>query len=75
MKRGKEAFVGIDAAEARNAVTVAEGDRQGEMRYVGEFDASLMLSPSWYESWLTATKRYTSVMKRVPPGMACTGPN
>ena len=40
MKRGREAFVGIDAAKARNAVTVAEGGRQGEMRYLGEFDTS-----------------------------------
>lgn len=40
MKRGREAFVGIDTAKARNAVTVAEGGRQGEMRYLGEFDTS-----------------------------------
>jgi transposase len=40
MKKGSEAFVGIDAAKARNAVTVAEGGRQGEMRYLGEFDAT-----------------------------------
>ena len=40
MKRGREAFVGIDTAKARNAVTVAEGGRQGEMRYLGEFDAN-----------------------------------
>jgi transposase len=40
MKKGSEAFVGIDVAKARNAVTVAEGGRQGEMRYLGEFDAT-----------------------------------
>jgi len=38
MKRQGEAFVGIDAAKARNAVAVAEGDRNGEVRYLGEFD-------------------------------------
>jgi transposase len=41
MKRGREAFVGIDTAKVRNAVTVAEGGRQGEMRYLGELDANL----------------------------------
>jgi transposase len=38
MKRHGEAFVGIDAAKARNAVAVAEGGRDGEVRYHGEFD-------------------------------------
>ncbi|HVG48915.1 MAG TPA: IS110 family transposase, partial [Rubellimicrobium sp.] len=35
-----EAFVGIDAAKARNAIAVAEGGRDGEVRYLGEVDAS-----------------------------------
>jgi hypothetical protein len=38
MKRHEEAFVGIDTAKARNAVAIAEGGRQGEIRYLGEFD-------------------------------------
>jgi len=33
-----EAFVGIDTAKARNAIAVAEGDRKGEIRFLGEFD-------------------------------------
>jgi transposase len=35
-----EAFVGIDAAKARNAIAVAEGGREGEVRFLGEVDAS-----------------------------------
>jgi transposase len=35
-----EAFVGIDAAKDRNAIAVAEGGRGGEVRYLGEVDAS-----------------------------------
>ena len=35
-----EAFVGIDAAEARDAIAVAEGGRGGEVRYLGEVDAA-----------------------------------
>lgn len=34
-----EVFVGIDVAKLRNAVAVAEAGRQGEVRYLGEFDA------------------------------------
>lgn len=40
MKKLGEAFIGIDAAKARNAVAVAEEGRGGEIRYLGEFDAS-----------------------------------
>src|ERR1700712_5732666 len=36
----REAFIGIDAAKLRNAVAVAEGGRDGEIRYLGEFDAA-----------------------------------
>jgi transposase len=36
----REAFVGIDAAKARNAIAVAEGGRDGDVRYFGEVDAS-----------------------------------
>ena len=37
MKKGGEAFVGIDTAKARNAIAVAEAGREGEVRYLGEF--------------------------------------
>ena len=40
MTGSREAFVGIDAAKLRNAVAVAEAGREGEVRYIGEFDAS-----------------------------------
>lgn len=33
------AFVGIDVAKMRNAIAVAEGGREGEVRYIGEVDA------------------------------------
>lgn len=38
MKGCKEAFVGIDTSKARNAIAVAEGGREGELRYLGEYD-------------------------------------
>lgn len=40
MRKLAEAFIGIDAAKARNAVAIAEESRDGEIRYLGEFDAS-----------------------------------
>ncbi|HEY5798274.1 MAG TPA: IS110 family transposase, partial [Bosea sp. (in: a-proteobacteria)] len=35
-----EVFVGIDVAKVRNAIAVADGERGGEVRFVGEVDAS-----------------------------------
>ena len=40
MTSGREAFVGIDVGKLRNAVAIAEAGRDGEIRYLGEFDAS-----------------------------------
>ncbi len=40
MGQQTEACVGIDAAKDRTAIAVAEGGRGGEVRYLGEVDAS-----------------------------------
>ncbi len=39
MDEHSEIFVGLDVATTRHAVAVAEGGRQGEVRYFGEIDA------------------------------------
>jgi transposase len=40
MAEPREAFIGIDAAKLRNAVAVADAGRDGEVRFLGEVDAS-----------------------------------
>lgn len=35
-----EIFVGIDVSKARNAIAIADGGRDGEVRFFGEVDAS-----------------------------------
>lgn len=40
MEHCSEVFVGIDVAKARNAIAVADGERGGEVRFLGEVDAS-----------------------------------
>ena len=40
MKKYSEAFVGFDTAKKRHAVAIAEGGRDGEVRYLGEIDSS-----------------------------------
>jgi transposase len=39
MEDNTDVFVGIDVAKLRNAVAVADGGRNGELRFLGEFDA------------------------------------
>ena len=46
MTGSREAFVGIDAAKLRNAVAVADDGREGEVRYLGEFDGIRQRSPA-----------------------------
>jgi hypothetical protein len=36
----REAYVGIDVAKLRNAIAIADSGREGEIRYIGEVDAS-----------------------------------
>jgi len=40
MEKYSEAYVGLDVSKARHAVAVAEGGRNGEVRYLGEIDAT-----------------------------------
>ena len=40
MSKLQEMFIGIDAAKLRNAVAIADEGRDGEIRYIGEVDAS-----------------------------------
>jgi transposase len=36
MADNTEVFVGIDVAKSRNAVAIADGERGGEVRFLGE---------------------------------------
>ncbi len=45
-----EVFVGIDTSKLRNAVAIAEGGRNGEVRYLGEIDNRRRRRASWSRS-------------------------
>jgi transposase len=40
VRHHSEAFIGIDTSKLRNAVAIAEGGRDGEVRYLREIDAT-----------------------------------
>jgi transposase len=41
MGKHSEVFVGFDVAKVKNAVAIAEGRRNGEVRYLGEIENTL----------------------------------
>jgi transposase len=43
MKQYSEAFVGFDTAKKKHAVAIADVGREGEIRYLGEIDATAVL--------------------------------
>lgn len=57
MEHFTEVFVGIDVAKARNAIAVADGERGGEVRYLGEFDAD-EVTMRRVVKWLAAKHDY-----------------
>ena len=40
-------YVGVDAAKAKHAVALAEGSRNGEVRYLGEIETSPASTPTY----------------------------
>src|SRR5438874_6514291 len=40
MEHNSEAFIGIDTSKLKNAIAIAEGGRDGEVRYLGEIDTT-----------------------------------
>lgn len=59
MDHSTEVFVGIDVAKVRNAVAIADGERGGEVRYLGEVDAC-------EESMRRLVKRIAAKHERTP---------
>jgi transposase len=40
MREDSVVYVGVEAAKAKHAIAIAEGGRSGEVRYVGEIEAT-----------------------------------
>ena len=68
-----EVFVGIDVAKARNAVAIADGERGGEVRYLGEVNASEESMRRLFKRITTSTSESISATTPARPAMACIG--
>ncbi len=64
MGEHSEAFVGIDVAKGRNAIAVADGERGGEVRYLGEVDASPVSMTRIVRRLARSTIACSSAMRR-----------
>lgn len=67
-----EGFVGIDVAKARNAIAIADGERGGAVRFVGEVDASGVSMRRVVKRPRPAIRRI-SATRSAPPRMDCIG--
>ena len=70
MEQSTEVFVGIDVAKARNAVAVADGERNGEVRFMGEVDASDDSMRRLVKRIVESIPRRSSATKLARPAMA-----
>ena len=72
MTVSREAFVGLDAAKLRNAVAIAEAGRDGEVRYVGEIDASADSMKRFIGKLASKSERLHFCYEAGPTGTGCT---
>jgi transposase len=69
----KEAYVGIDVAKLSNAVAIADAGREGEIRYVGEVDASPQSMKRLIAKLASRYERLHFCYDTGPTGYGCIG--
>src|SRR6476620_7417676 len=63
-----EVFVGIDTSKLRNAVAIAEGGRNGEVRYLGEIDNTEAATSKLVKKLAAQHRRLTFCYEAGPTG-------
>src|SRR4029453_6954828 len=63
-----EVFVGIDTSKLRNAVAVAEGGRNGEVRYYGEIEKTEAATSKLVKKLAAQHRRLTFCYEAGPTG-------
>ena len=63
-----EVFVGIDTSKLRNAVAIAQGGRNGEVRYLGEFDNTEAATSKLVKKLAAQHRRLTFCYEAGPTG-------
>ena len=68
-----EVFVGIDTSKLGNAVAIAEGGRNGEVRYHGEIENTEAATSKLVKKLAAQHRRLTFCLKPGRRGMGCIG--
>ncbi len=68
MSKHSEAFVALDTSKLRNAVAIAEGGREGEVRFLGEIENSTAAITKLVRKLETKYKRITFCYEAGPTG-------
>ena len=68
MSDHSEAFVGCDTSKLRNAVAIAEGGRDGEVRFVGEIENSAAATAKLVRKLAAKYDRLTFCYEAGPTG-------
>jgi transposase len=63
-----EVFVGIDTSKLRNAVAIAEGGRNGEVRYLGEIETTEGATSKLVKKLAAQHRRLTFCYEAGPTG-------
>ena len=68
MGQHSEAFIGIDTSKLKNAVAIAEAGRDGEVRYLGEFDTTDAATRKWIGKLAAKYDKLTFCYEAGPTG-------
>jgi len=63
-----EVFVGLDTSKLRNAVAIAEGGRNGEVRYLGEIENAEVATRKLVRRLAASHQRLTFCYEAGPTG-------
>ena len=75
MEHHSEAFVAFDTAKLRNAVAIADAGRNGEVRYLGEFDNTEAATRKLVAKLASKHARLTFCHEAGPTGYCSSGMN
>ncbi|UVK50478.1 hypothetical protein DBIPINDM_003644 [Mesorhizobium sp. AR02] len=67
MAEDNDFYVGVDVSKAKHAIAIAEGGREGEVRYFGEFEVTPAAWNASCVSWSANIRACISATRPVQP--------
>lgn len=67
MEDYSELFIGLDASKLKVSVAVAEGERNGEVRFLATSQLSRRRLHRWWPSWQSGAPSFASATRQARP--------